>query len=377
MRRALAAAFVCALALTGLTSCTTSASPTAPAAVDTSGTAPAPTLGAGQQATVTYCNHERAHITEPATLHGPAPTAVYVHGGSWVSGNYSTGGFLIDTIGPELASEGFVVVSIDYRLGPKAKWPDQIIDTKCAIRYLRANAQQLDIDPNAIGAWGQSAGGHLVALLGTAGPSAGWDIGDYTDQSSRVNAVVDMAGPSDLLTMGNQGDSFAVAETFVSLLGHVPRKQLGTDLRAASPVTYIAPGDPPFLLIHSTNDEIVYPQQSLEMSWDLQANKVPHELVIVNGGGHEFDDFGEQPTEAGIAQAIIQFFVRTLVYHQPIDSTPSSSVGAINGTPSTGTPTTSTSNTGNTGATGTTGSTGTKGGSTTTSTTSTTSPPNN
>jgi acetyl esterase/lipase len=368
MRRLLAAGFVCALALTGLTSCTTSASPTPPAAAvdaDTSGTAPAPTLSAGQEATVTYCNHEQARITEPVTLHGPAPTAVYVHGGSWISGNYSTGGFLIDKIGPELASEGFVVVSLDYRLGPKAKWPDQIVDVKCAIRYLRANARQLDIDPNEIGAWGQSAGGHLVALLGTAGPSAGWDIGSYPNESSKVDAVVDMAGPSDLLSMGNQGDSFAVTETFVDLLGQIPHKQIGTELRAASPVTYIAPGDPPFLLMHSTDDEIVYPQQSLEMSWDLAANNVPHELVMVDGGGHEFDNPGEQPTEAGIATAITQFFVRTLVYHQAIVSTPNSSVG----TPTTETPTTSTSNTGNTGAgagataTGTTGTSGNTGGS--------------
>ncbi len=235
MRRALAAAFVCALALTGLANCTTSASPTAPAAVATSGTAPAPLLSAGQHATVTYCNNQHARITEPTTLAGPAPAAVYVHGGSWVSGNYATGGFLIDMIGPELAREGFVVVSIDYRLGPKAKWPDQIVDVKCAIRYLRANAHQLNIDPNAIGAWGQSAGGHLVGLLGTAGPSAGWDVGAYPNESSKVNAVVDMAGPSDLLTLGNQGDSVGVEETFVSLLGTIPRKQLGSDLPRREP----------------------------------------------------------------------------------------------------------------------------------------------
>ncbi|HWF15451.1 MAG TPA: alpha/beta hydrolase [Acidimicrobiales bacterium] len=328
MRRALAAAFVCALALTGLTSCTTSASPTPPA-VATSGTTPAPLLSAGQHATVTYCNNQHARVTEPTTLAGPAPTAVYVHGGSWVSGNYATGGFLIDMIGPELAREGFVVVSIDYRLGPNAKWPDQIVDVKCAIRYLRANAHQLNIDPNAIGAWGQSAGGHLVGLLGTAGPSAGWDVGAYPDESSKVNAVVDMAGPSDLLTLGNQGDSFGVEETFVSLLGSIPRKQLGSDLRAASPVTYIAPNDPPFLLMHSTDDEIVYPQQSREMAWDLGANNVPHQLVIVDGGGHEFDNPGEHPTEAGIAQAITQFFVRTLVYHQPLDTNPNGNVGPL------------------------------------------------
>jgi acetyl esterase/lipase len=330
MRRPTAAAFVCAVALAGFTSCATSASPTPPAPTSSSTTkapapapAPAPALSAGQHATVTYCNHEQARITEPATLRGPAPAAVYVHGGSWVSGNFKTGGFLINTIGPELASKGFVVVSLNYRLGPSARWPDQIVDVKCAIRYLRANARQLNIDPNEIGAWGQSAGGHLVGLLGTAGPAAGWDVGAYTDQSSKIQAAVDMAGPSDLLTLGNQGDSVGVTESFVSLLGPIPRSRLGADMRAASPVTYIAPDDPPFLLMYSTDDEIIYPQQTQEMSWDLTANGVAHQLVSVDGGGHEFDNAGEQPDEAGIARAIVQFFVRTLVYHQPIAANPS------------------------------------------------------
>jgi acetyl esterase/lipase len=288
---------------------------------------------------VTYCNGERARITEPASLHGPAPAAVYVHGGSWVSGNYGTGGFLINAIGPNLAAQGLVVVSVDYRLGPKAHWPDQIVDVKCAIRYLRANATQLNIDPNAIGAWGQSAGGHLVALLGTAGPGAGWDVGAYPDESSKVEAVVDMAGPSDLLTLGNQGGSLLVAESFVDLLGNVPHKRLGAELRAASPVTYVAPGDPPFLLLHSTDDEIVYPQQSNELSWDLGGNGVPHQLLIVKGGGHEFDNVAEQPTAAGITRAVADFFVRTLVFHQSISN--ATTVGSL---PTGDTPT------GNTGA---------------------------
>ena len=325
MRRPLAALVVCALALLALTSCSTSASPTPPKA--TGSGRPAPKLNAGQSATVNYCNHEQARITEPTTLHGAAPAAVYVHGGSWISGNYDTGGFLINAIGPALAEQGFVVVSVDYRLGPEARWPDQIVDVKCAIRYLRANATQLNIDPNEIGAWGQSAGGHLVALLGTAGPGAGWDVGAYPNESSKVEAVVDMAGPSDLLTMGSKGDSLLVSEAFVRLLGPVPHKTLGADLRADSPVSYVAPGDPPFLLMHSTDDEIVYPQQSNELSWDLGANSVPHQLVIVEGGGHEFDNPGEQPTEAGITQAIADFFVRTLVFHGPISN--STTVGSL------------------------------------------------
>src|SRR5579859_3976755 len=139
MRRPLSALVVCVLALTGLTAFMAGASSSPPKATP-SGTTPAPTLSAGQHATVTYCNHQKARITEPTTLHGPAPAAVYVHGGSWVSGNYDTGGFLIKKIGPELATQGFVVVSVDYRLGLKARWPAQIVDVKCAIRYLRANA---------------------------------------------------------------------------------------------------------------------------------------------------------------------------------------------------------------------------------------------
>jgi len=280
----------------------------------------APALAAGQVATVRYCDHAQARITEPAALHGPAPAAVYVHGGSWVSGNYDSGGFITDTIGPALSADGFVVVGIDYRLGPTEKWPDQIVDVKCAIRYLRANARRLDIDPGEIGAWGQSAGGHLVALLGTAGPAAGWDVGPYPGVSSSVQAVVDMAGPSDLLTMGNQGDAVLVAERFVSLLGRVRRDQLGANLKAASPVTYVSPGDPPFLILDSNNDEIVYPQQARELSWDLGANGVPHHLVQVTQGGHEFDTVGESPSETAIIGLVVDFFARALVFHQPITS---------------------------------------------------------
>jgi acetyl esterase/lipase len=318
--RGFAVAAACALAVTLLAACL-SAGSAPPAATSRIATVPtAPALAAGQVATVRYCNHARARIIEPATLHGPAPAAVYVHGGSWVSGNYDTGGFISNSVGPALSAKGFVVVGLDYRLGPTERWPDQIVDVKCAIRYLRANAPQLNIDPGEIGAWGQSAGGHLVGLLGTAGPSAGWDVGPYPGVSSGVQAVVDMAGPSDLLTMGNRGDAVLVSESFASLLGRVPRDQLGADLKAASPVTYVAPGDPPFLIVDANNDEIVYPQQSRELSWDLGANGVPHRLVQVSQGGHQFDAAGESPSEKAIIGLVVDFFVRTLAFHQPFTS---------------------------------------------------------
>jgi acetyl esterase/lipase len=272
-------------------------------------------LPAGKTVTVTYCNHQQARITEPTVLHGPAPVAVYVHGGSWVSGDLNTGGFIISQIGPALASKGFVVVSVNYRLGPTDPWPAQIVDVKCAIRYLRANATQLNVNPTEIGTWGQSAGGHLAALLGTAGPSAGWDVGAYREQSSKVQAVVDMAGPADLLTMGDQGDSGLVSDSFISLLGPISPEALGAALKAASPVSYIAHGDPPFLILHSDNDQIVYPQQSQELAWDLAANHVPHTLVMVNGAGHEFDQPGGSPTPSQITAQVVNFFIAHLVFH--------------------------------------------------------------
>jgi len=293
-----------------LASCASGGGGTSPAAA-----AAVPSLGPGQSAVVTYCNGQRARITEPERLDGPAPAAIYVHGGSWVSGNYDTGGFLIDEIGPALERAGFVVASVDYRLGPAAPWPDQIIDVKCAVRYLRANAKALHVDPGAIAAWGQSAGGHLVSLLATAGPQAGWDTGAYPGVSSAIDAVVDMAGPSDLLTLGNAGDSGVVQDSFISLLGNVAPSRLGLALQDASPVTYVAPGDPPFLIFQADNDEIVYPRQSQDLTWDLAAAGVPVTLVVVHGGGHELDQPGGSPDPAQITSMVVAFLVKTLHVH--------------------------------------------------------------
>jgi acetyl esterase/lipase len=296
--------------MTTLTACSSAGS-----APVSRGTGPVPTLSAGESATVTYCNHQQARITEPTKLVGRAPAAIYVHGGSWVSGNFNTGGFIINTIGPALASYGFVVVSVDYRLGPNAPWPAQIEDVKCAVRYLRANAKPLNVNPDEIGAWGQSAGGHLVSLLGTAGPQVGWDVGAFTNESSRVEAVVDMAGPTDLLTLGNQGISGVVQDSFISLLGDIAPAKLGAALQAASPVTYVAPGDPPFLIIHADNDQIVYLKQSQDLTWDLATAGVPVQLVVVKGGGHELDQPGAVPDEGTITNYVLSFFVRNL--HPP------------------------------------------------------------
>jgi acetyl esterase/lipase len=271
-----------------------------------------PPLAAGQTINVTFCSDQTARISAPANLDKPAPAAVYVHGGSWIGGDQDTGGFIISEIGPALTAAGFVVANVNYRLGPDAQWPAQIEDLKCAIRYLRAYAKKLHIDPLHIGTWGHSAGGHLAALLGTAGPSAGWDTGAYVKYPSTVEAVADLSGPANLVTMSTEGASGAVKDNFVKLLGSVPPAHLQEELKAASPVTYVAPGDPPFLIIHGELDMIVLPSQSQELATALEAAGVPMTLVIVKGGGHALDEPGAQPSPEEITKLVVDFFVANL-----------------------------------------------------------------
>ncbi|HET9847412.1 MAG TPA: alpha/beta hydrolase, partial [Candidatus Dormibacteraeota bacterium] len=107
---------------------------------------------------------------------GPVPAVLYIHGGGWEHGDASLGGVNL-LIEQQLTQRGVLVAAVNYRLAPQYPWPAQIDDVRCAVRYLRANAKRYGINPSQIGAWGGSAGGHLVSMLGTAGPSAGFDAG--------------------------------------------------------------------------------------------------------------------------------------------------------------------------------------------------------
>lgn len=146
---------------------------------------------------ITYCTPDgvpqKMDVVYPTTFSGkPTPVAVYIQGGAWMQGDKDTGAGAEDI--PGILARGYLVVSLNYRLAPQYKWPSQITDVKCAIRHLRANATIYKIDPNKIGLWGGSAGGHRVSMLGTTDESAGFDVSEYLDQSSRVQAVADMFG---------------------------------------------------------------------------------------------------------------------------------------------------------------------------------------
>lgn len=230
---------------------------------------------------------------------GPWPVLVYVHGGSWMRGDKSEAGMFARI----MTAQGYLVVSINYRLYPAAQFPAMIQDVKCAVRSLRANAAPYNLDPSRIGAVGVSAGGHLVSLLGTTDASAGWDVGEYLDQSSRVQAVIAMAGVMDLSRNFPNADIEAM-------------KRIGFgefNVMEASPISHVTPDDPPFLLLHGDRDEVVPVEQSQLMYDRLLQENIPARLVVVQNASHSFTaPGGTTPTIPEVNQIILDFLAQYL-----------------------------------------------------------------
>jgi acetyl esterase/lipase len=226
---------------------------------------------------------------------GPWPVVVYVHGGSWMTGDKSEAGMLVGS----MTAQGYAVVSLNYRLYPAVRFPKMIEDVKCAIRSLRAHAQEFHLDANRIAAIGVSAGGHLVSLLGTTDSSAGWDVGEYLEQSSRVQAVIAIAPATDLT------QRFLSPDLQAQLLAGFGEANIFT----ASPITHVTPDDPPFLLIHGNRDPLLPVQQSQSMYEKLIAMGVPTQLVIVENGDHGLTapDGSARPNLLEIHQIILNF----------------------------------------------------------------------
>lgn len=218
---------------------------------------------------------------KPATDQ-PLPVVVLIHGGGWQNGDKRSG----TVQGASLVRTGhYAAVSLGYRLTGEARWPAQIHDCKAAIRWIRAQAGRYNLDPQRIGVIGSSAGGHLAAMLGTSGDEAALegDLGKHQKTSSRVQCVVDLFGPTDLVKLSRSSDPphGAVAR----LLGGVVRENREL-AHAASPITYVSRDDPPFLLIHGTQDTIVPYDQSELLQDALATAGVDSLLLRVEGGSH-------------------------------------------------------------------------------------------
>lgn len=243
----------------------------------------------------------------------PLPVVVFIHGGGWEKGDKQSGAL---TLTPLVESGDYIGVSIGYRLSSEVIWPAQIHDCKAAIRWIRGNARKYNLDPDKIGVTGTSAGGHLVAMLGTSGDVTELEgkLGGHLDFSSRVTCVVDQFGPTDFLAMGGWHNEPGSPES--KLVGG-PIQQTQEAARNASPITYVSKDDPPFLFIHGTKDPAVPFNQSERLHAALVKAGVDSMLVPVPEGGHG----GFDP--AALAERLRQFFDKHLRGSEvPVATTP-------------------------------------------------------
>jgi acetyl esterase/lipase len=216
------------------------------------------------------------------------PVIAFIHGGGWQRGSKRGGGrFVI----PFVSSQQFVGVSIAYRLSGEAKWPAQLHDCKAAIRWLKANAERLNIDPDRIAVWGTSAGGHLSSMLGVTGDAGGYLeglVGKQTEQDSTVKCVIDWFGPSELLRMNDfRGDiNHDAKDSPESRLLGGPIQTLKAIARQASPTSHVTKDDAPVLIMHGDQDKLVPFDQSVRFDKALKAAGVSSTLIRIQGAGH-------------------------------------------------------------------------------------------
>lgn len=244
-----------------------------------------PLLGYAQvPETVAYARADPQQVMDIVRPKEPGvhPAILAIHGGGFRAG--SRKGYTATCA--MLAEHGYVCATADYRLAPAAPFPAAVYDVKAAVRYLRANASRLGIDPNRIGVMGGSAGGHLALFLGVTGnvPEFEGD-GPNRDQSSRVAVVVDYFGPSDLTK--SYGRSVDAGEVLPLFLGGDVWHARQAHLRA-SPLNWVTPDAAPTLAIQGTKDRYVNYEQSVWIIDRLLACGVEAELESIEGADHGF-----------------------------------------------------------------------------------------
>ncbi len=237
----------------------------------------------------------------------PRPLIVWIHGGAWRKGSKDA------TPAAILPLCGYVAASINYRLTDEATFPAQLEDCQNAIRFLRKHSGEYGIDPRRTGVWGVSAGGHLAVLVGLTGergsksvelskrvrlgqgknrgePDRG-EIGESM-RGPRVQAVSDWCGPTDFMQItaqaaaGNRLELKSRSGPVAELLGGLPEER-PEQAKLASPVTYVDGDAPPFLIVHGADDDVVPPQQSIELSKLLTRCSIANRLLMVPGASHD------------------------------------------------------------------------------------------
>lgn len=220
-------------------------------------------------------------LYQPRSLDRPVPGLVFIHGGAWSGGKRSDYRYY----GIKFAERGYVFATITYRLSNEAPFPAAVEDAKCAVRWMRANAERLKVDPEKIAVVGGSAGGHLALMVGYTSDIASLEgTGGHPDVSSRVQAVVDLYGPTDL-TLPAVRTSGAVKR----FLGGKDWGQAPETYRLASPIMHVTKDDPPTLILHGTIDQVVTVSQSDALAEKLKKTGVSYHFDRLEGWPHAMD----------------------------------------------------------------------------------------
>ncbi len=218
-------------------------------------------------------------LYRPETSDAPLPAMVFIHGGGWSGGERQDYKFY--TV--EFARQGYVAATITYRLRQEAPFPAALQDAKCAVRWMRANATKYNIDPDRIAVIGGSAGGHLSLMVAYSDGPEFEGLGGNADQSSRVQAVINFYGVTDLTI-----PVYRTADTIVKFVGK-PYAEAPEAYTAASPLAHLTKDDPPTLTFHGTIDELVPVAQADELHANLKELGIPNYYDRVEGWPHTMD----------------------------------------------------------------------------------------
>jgi acetyl esterase/lipase len=223
------------------------------------------------------------------------PAVVIIHGGGWAGGDKRAAREI--NIGTTLALHGYVGMSINYVLAnkdhPGPTWPQNLHDCKTAVRWLRANAERLNVDPEHIGVIGGSAGGHLAAMVGLTGG----ELDPPGEGDCRVQCAVDLYGP---VLCFEKRDLVMFRKT---------RAEAPALYKQADPRTYIDKSDPPLLILHGTADKTVPVADSEALASALKAAGVEHQLEVIPDAPHTFH---LQPEQRDLRPLVLGFFDKHL-----------------------------------------------------------------
>jgi acetyl esterase/lipase len=271
----------------------------------------------------------RLDLYEPTGKAVSRPLVIFIHGGGWISGHTRHSGAFENWPGvlASLASRGYVVASVEYRLSGEARFPAAIQDIKSSIRWLRAHAAEYGIDKSKAIVWGGSAGGQLAALTATScgaqalepvapsPPPGGAPAKPRLEdrESDCVQGVITWYGIFDFATIASQAGA---AGQQMGLEGSAPSQYLGCALSscpadvlaAASASHYASPRSPPALLIHGTDDRTVPVQQSRDFYALLKSKAVPVQLVEIPGVDHSFIGTKPEVTRTASLEALRKSF---------------------------------------------------------------------